>query len=113
MVIINPNSGPGAAPWWPNEDYVREISRLNRYRNVQIVGYVRATYCQRGINDVFDDIETYAKRVDSGPGGLQVEGIFVDETTNVYSSQAKEYLDQIDSKVKLVGGIGGSRLVSC
>ncbi|KAH7395272.1 Spherulation-specific family 4-domain-containing protein [Phaeosphaeria sp. MPI-PUGE-AT-0046c] len=110
LVIVNPNSGPGAAPWWPNEDYVREVPQLSRYSNVQIVGYVRATYCQRGIANVFDDIETYAKRAKSETGGLQLQGIFVDETANVYSPVVKQYLDQIDQKVKMVGGVGGNRL---
>lgn len=42
-----------------------------------------------------------------------MQGIFVDETTNIYSTDVKEYLDQIDDKVKMVDGIRGSRLASC
>jgi hypothetical protein len=112
LIIINPNSGPGAAPWWPNEDYVREIPRLNAYSNVQIVGYVRATYCKRSIDDVCEDVEAYANRSLDGVPGLEVQGIFVDETTNLYSSKVKRYLDEIDGKVKTTEGIGGERIVS-
>jgi hypothetical protein len=111
LIIINPNSGPGAAPWWPNEDYVREIQRLNAYANVQIVGYVRATYCKRFIEDVCEDIQTYANRPQNGTPDLEVQGIFVDETTNLYSSRVKRYLDQIDEKVKTTHGIGGDCVV--
>ncbi|KAF1919939.1 Spherulation-specific family 4 [Ampelomyces quisqualis] len=107
LIIINPNSGPGAAPWWPNEDYVREIPRLNAYANVQVVGYVRATYCKRSIDEVCKDVQTYADRSSIG---LEVQGIFVDETTNLYSSRAKRYLDQIDEIVKAIDGIGGERI---
>jgi hypothetical protein len=98
LVIINPNSGPGAAPWWPNEDYIREIPRLNALPNVTTLGYVRATYCKRGLEDVLEDIETYAKR-GRQEESLKVDGIFVDETVNLYSKEAKAYLDAIDEKV--------------
>jgi hypothetical protein len=111
LVIINPNSGPGTAPWWPNEDYVREIPRLNTYENVQVVGYVRATYCERPIEHVFDEIKAYADRCRDEPTGLGVQGIFLDETTNLFSPEVKQYLDQIDDKVKRINGIGGDKIV--
>jgi hypothetical protein len=112
LVIVNPNSGPGVAPWWPNEDYVREIPRLNACDNVQVVGYVRATYCQRSIDDVFQDIKTYADRPKQECfSGLEVQGIFVDETVNLYSPKAKQYLERIDVEVKANDGIGGERIV--
>jgi hypothetical protein len=111
LVIINPNSGPGAAPWWPNEDYVREIPRLNAYDNVQVVGYVKATYCKRLLEDVCDDIQVYADRGKDRSSGLQVQGIFLDETTNLYSPPVKQYLDQIDDKVRGTDGIAGEKIV--
>lgn len=110
LVIVNPNSGPGAPPWWPNEDYVREIPRLNASRNVTTVGYVRTTYCRRPVEDVVQDIEVYAKR-NNVFAGLQVHGIFVDETVNLYSKEAKHYLDRIDHTVKGSAGIHGNRIV--
>ena len=89
------------------------MPRLNAQPNVTIVGYVRATYCKRSLDDVFEDIETYAERsLESGLKGLEVQGIFVDETVNLHSEEAKRYLDQIDRKVKETMGIGGDRLVS-
>jgi hypothetical protein len=112
VVIINPNSGPGAAPWWPNEDYVREIPRLNSCANVQIVGYVRATYCKRAWDHVFEDIQAYANLpTDDNNSALEMQGIFVDETPNLYSPHTKEYLEDIDKSVKAVKGIGAPRLV--
>lgn len=112
VIIINPNSGPGAPPWWPNADYVREIPRLNSYPNAQTVGYVRTTYCQRPIEEVLEDINTYARRFNANEnGGLAMSGIFFDETTNVYSGKVKEYLDTISFHVKQTPGIIGERLV--
>jgi hypothetical protein len=69
-------------------------------------------YCERLVEDVFQDIKTYADR----PGkealkGLEVQGIFVDETVNLYSPQAKQYLRRIDDEVKASEGIGGDRIV--
>jgi hypothetical protein len=93
-------------------DYVRELPRLKTYANVHMVGYVHATYCQRQINDVFEDIQTYAAWPSNEASlGLGVEGIFIDETVNLYSAHAKEYLDGIDAKIKAVDGIGGDRIV--
>src|SRR3954452_15888951 len=88
LVIINPNSGPGAAPWWPNADYVREIPRLNALPNVKTLGYICATYCKRSLDAALDDIDTYGARgrKDARQG---VDGIFVDETVNLYSDEAK------------------------
>jgi hypothetical protein len=110
LVIVNPNSGPGAAPWWPNEDYIREIPRLNALRNVTTLGYVRVTYCKRDLEETLEDIETYAGR-GRKDDGARVDGIFVDETVNIYSKEAKLYLDAIDRKVEESIGVAGNRLV--
>ncbi|OAG20231.1 hypothetical protein CC77DRAFT_989826 [Alternaria alternata] len=104
VVIINPNSGPGAAPWWPNEDYVREIARLNALPNVTTLGYVRVAYCRRPVQDVLEDIETYRRRAREDDR-LRVEGIFVDETVNLYSEEAKKYLDAIDRRARTLIGV--------
>ncbi|KAI8942630.1 hypothetical protein NX059_000684 [Plenodomus lindquistii] len=108
VIVINPNSGPGEAPWWPNTDYVREILRLKAYRNVTLVGYVRATYCNRRISDVLEDIETYASRAVELSHALQ--GIFIDETVNLYTKAVKGYLDDIDRKVHSTKALGANPL---
>jgi hypothetical protein len=75
------------------------------------VGYVRATYCERPLSDIFEDIETYAHRsADYGEFGMR--GVFLDETVNLYSADTKQYLDAIDQKVKGTGGVGGDKIVS-
>ncbi|EDU45689.1 conserved hypothetical protein [Pyrenophora tritici-repentis Pt-1C-BFP] len=98
LVILNPNSGPGAAPWWPNADYIREIPRLNALPNVKTLGYICATYCKRSLKAALDDIEIYGAR---GRNDVcqGVDGVFVDETVNLYSHEAKNWLDSVDRKV--------------
>ncbi|KAF2709035.1 hypothetical protein K504DRAFT_433822 [Pleomassaria siparia CBS 279.74] len=109
IIIVNPNSGPGAPPWWPNADYVREIPKLSAQPNVQTLGYVATTYCKRPISEVFDDVEMYASW--SKTPGLGVGGIFFDETPNLFSEEVKMYLDAITMRVKESQGIRGQRLV--
>jgi hypothetical protein len=111
LVIINPNSGPGAAPWWSNEDYIREIPRLNALPNVTTLGYVRASYCRRPLQDVLGDIETYDRR-GREDSRYRVDGIFLDETVNLYSEEAKRYLDNVDRRARDLMGIAGRELVS-
>ncbi|CAE7175763.1 Spherulin4 domain containing protein [Pyrenophora teres f. teres] len=98
LVIFNPNSGPGAAPWWPNADYIREIPRLNALPNVKTLGYICATYCKRSLDAALDDIEIYGAR---GRNDVHqgIDGVFVDETVNLYSHEAKNWLDAVDRKV--------------
>lgn len=77
-----------------------------------LLGYVRATYCNRQLSDVMEDIETYASR-STGDAcvGLDVQGIFVDETVNLYTKEQKRYLDKIDGRVHEMDGIGGDKIV--
>jgi hypothetical protein len=113
IVILNPNSGPGAPPWWPNADYVREIPKLNAQPNVQTLGYVATDYCKRPISEVVDDVASYASWSSNlGCPGLRVDGIFFDETPNAYSNEAKSYLNDITKCVKENAGIMRDRLVS-
>lgn len=59
------------------------------------------------------DIDKYAERAGNADSlGLGVHGIFVDETMNLYSEEVKQYLDQVDWKVKKCEKIGGNKIVS-
>ncbi|CAI6332592.1 unnamed protein product [Periconia digitata] len=112
IIIVNPNSGPGSDPWWPNADYVREIPKLNAFPNVLTIGYVATTYCKRNIEHVLQDIEKYAAWAsDERFPGLGVSGIFFDETPNLHTQDVKSYLDAVSTKVKETQGILDKRLV--
>jgi len=110
---LNPYSGPGAPPWWPDPNYVREVPRLNAYQNVTTLGYVRIGYCKRPREEVLEDIRAYGRwAADETNTGLFVRGIFFDETPNDYSKPAATYLQEINHEVRIAVGVKGSRLVS-
>ena len=112
VVILNPHDGPGAADL-PDTNYAREIPRLNACANVCTVGYVRINYCKRAMAEVCRDIRTYAGWAeDYARSGLAVQGIFFDETPNLYSASVATYLDTIGQIVKEMFGILRERLVS-
>ncbi|KAF2277317.1 uncharacterized protein EI97DRAFT_395958 [Westerdykella ornata] len=108
-IIINPNSGPGSPPWWPNADYVRELTRLVTYPNVRLLGYVATGYCKRSINDVFADVDAYANW--ESTIGVRLAGVFFDETPNLWSEEVGEYLSKITERVKKSQGFGEARMV--
>ncbi|KAF2010103.1 hypothetical protein BU24DRAFT_444743 [Aaosphaeria arxii CBS 175.79] len=111
-IIVNPSSGPGAPPWWPNPDYVREVPRLNAQPNAETVGYVKIDYCRRPLADVYADIDAYAKwSTDSRYPGLGVKGIFFDETPNRFTPEVAAYLNTITQRAKETAGLAGNRLV--
>ncbi|KAF7587107.1 hypothetical protein BBP40_007713 [Aspergillus hancockii] len=111
LVIVNPNSGPGAPPL-PDANYVREIARLNSYANVDTLGYIAIRYCRKPLCEVLEEIQTYATWAhDYVSTGLGVKGIFFDETPNLYSSDAAEYLAGLQSYIKGTPGLLGKRLI--
>lgn len=113
MIVINPGSGPfngsGKEPL-PGHDYLREIPKLNVYNNVNTVGYVRVDWCKRPLDDVFDEIDTYAGWSQENPQ-LGMNGILLDETPNHYTKARFEYLDVVNRHIRTVEGISGERLV--
>lgn len=74
-----------------------------------MVGYVRAMYCTRPSSDVSADVSTYAGGASAH--GLVMQGIFLDETVNLYSPEVKRYLAGIDTAIKSTDGFGGNRTV--
>ncbi|KAF9739437.1 hypothetical protein PMIN06_001042 [Paraphaeosphaeria minitans] len=112
VVILNPNSGPGSEPWWPNADYVRDVPKLNAYTNVRTVGYVSTAYCNRPIQEVYEDVRRYASWAeDKNSRGLGLNGIFFDETPNIFTLDARDYLESITQDVKDMGTLLGDGIV--
>lgn len=111
-VVVNPNSGPGDGPT-PDENYSREIPRLNSFSNVRVVGYVSTSWTNRDLSLALRDISTYSGWAsnDAVPG-LGIQGIFLDETPSAYNIKAAMYLDKIASAIKRDTGFGLDPLVS-
>lgn len=101
-----------------------------------LVGYVRLDYCRRKLADVETDIKKYGnwarsgssfnasmlptnfdgesghQSKDYGKSGLGVQGIFFDETPNLFDEDTAAYLDAAGRIVKATEGILYDRLVS-
>lgn len=108
-IVVNPFNGPGPTPT-PDACYTSEIPRLSVYPNVRLLGYVHTTYTTRSLDLVLRDVETYADwRRSSNIPGLEVAGIFVDETPWKHDEKAVQYLAELNRSVKeSVGGFGSN-----
>ncbi|KAK4981133.1 hypothetical protein LTR28_004546 [Elasticomyces elasticus] len=104
ILVINPHNGPGATNR-PDENYTRELCKLNVYPNVRIIGYVAIGYAKRSLGLVLHDIATYAGWADS-LAALRIQGIFLDETPDLYDPDIAEYLETITSTVADTHGLG-------
>ncbi|KAJ5931030.1 hypothetical protein N7466_006523 [Penicillium verhagenii] len=111
LVIVNPNSGPGEGAL-PDDNYSREVPRLNGYPNVYTVGYIRIDYCNKPHSTTYAEIEQYASwSADYETTGLGVRGIFVDETPNHYTADRADYLRELTEFIKKTPGILADRFV--
>lgn len=89
LVIINPDSGPGAAQ---NGDY-QEQMRRNKAAGIRQIGYVHTLYQQRPIAEVKQEIDDWYRLYPD------VQGIFLDEIAIdldrlCYLSQLYNYIKQ-------------------
>ncbi|KAH7091996.1 cell surface protein [Paraphoma chrysanthemicola] len=113
LIIINPNSGPGAESL-PGHDYEREVPKLTAAPNVTTIGYVRIDYCKKPLHDACEEIDRFAGWVSdhgSDVPGLSVQGIYLDETPNHFSSGRALYLEALHKYIKTKEGLLGQRLV--
>ncbi|OQO03201.1 hypothetical protein B0A48_11456 [Cryoendolithus antarcticus] len=105
IVVINPNSGPGKPPA-PDENYARELPKLNARPNVTTVGYVRTKYCKRTIDEVYEEVKVYAGWSEADEqSGIFVQGVFMDEVPNHHSEHVENYLNDLTTKIKENTGI--------
>ncbi|RAK84446.1 hypothetical protein BO79DRAFT_240463 [Aspergillus costaricaensis CBS 115574] len=111
LVIVNPNSGPGALPC-PDANYAREVARLNACPNVYPVGYIRIDYCRKPLAAACEEIDRYASwAAEYATTGLGVGGIMVDETPNHFNAAQAEYLRALHRHIKNCSGLLRDRLV--
>ncbi|EKM59215.1 uncharacterized protein PHACADRAFT_191536 [Phanerochaete carnosa HHB-10118-sp] len=81
IIIINPNSGPGAVGSQPDSSsYQGCVPQLKSQPNVRTIGYVFTEYGSRSQSDVDADVSTYA----GWDSAYRLDGIFFDqvETTS-------------------------------
>ena len=57
-IIVNPHSGPGSEHF-PDESYIDGIVKLEKFKNMRVIGYVHVSYTARKAEDVRKDINKY------------------------------------------------------
>jgi hypothetical protein len=96
-VIINVDSGPGD-PFVTGEgrDWRRAGRALGDLPNTSLVGYVRCSRCQRPLDEVKRDVDSWASwREDQG---VDVRGIFIDEAPN--DGSCVSYLSELTRYIR-------------
>lgn len=110
-VVVNPASGPGSGAG-PDGNYTKEIPRLNSYANVRTVGYVSTDWAKRDVALALRDISIYGEwSRNASAKGIDMHGIFLDETPSQYDTASAEYYEAIASAVKSDDGLGKDPLV--
>jgi Spherulation-specific family 4 len=89
IVIINPNSGPGASK---DNVYVQKLSKLHEAGG-KIVGYVHTSYGARPMAEVKNEIDLYLSF-------YAVDGFFIDEMTDDENSEHINYYAAIYQYIK-------------
>lgn len=99
QIIVNPDSGPGcskcAAP--TDANFIDAISALNRYPNVQTLGYVRTGYTKRSYAAVTRDVSAYASWSAYKAANVSIAGIFFDEVSAAAKSRTYAYYQKISA----------------
>lgn len=106
IVVINPASGPGSSNL-PDSNWIREIKRLNSFDNVRSIGYIAIGYAKRDPDAVKNEIECYEKWAD---GGLNIQGIFVDETPSFANDYTANYVQEIEETVRESAMLGTGKI---
>jgi hypothetical protein len=114
IIVINPASGPGLTSL-PDDNYTREITKLNTFQNVRIIGYVAVQYGRKAAQTALDEISQYAAWSEHN-NGLALQGIFLDESPQIADDHNSTFLDlmaqHIKNQKRLYGGLLGE-LVFC
>lgn len=83
LVVANVDSGPGGSRKPGNEDvnYIAGVSKLNSYKNVKTIGYVRTDYARSPMNDLKANMTAWSGWSTYTASNIAVNGIFFDECT--------------------------------
>jgi len=93
LVIIDPNSGPGAQA---DPNFTNAIATL-KSKDFKVLGYVHTSYGQRDIQSVEDDINNWFSLY----GDANIDGIFLDEAST--NDQYFSYYQTLYNYIKSFG----------
>lgn len=115
LVILNPNSGPGAGLIDPN--YVNDSAQgpFIDFRNAGgvAIGYILTNWANRALAEVQSDVDLYFDSAYWRGAGVQIQGIFFDEMSNDladvgYYQTLRDYVRSQAPGVIVVGNPGTS-----
>ncbi|KFA60551.1 hypothetical protein S40285_09300 [Stachybotrys chlorohalonatus IBT 40285] len=113
LVVVNPDSGPGASPEPANADinYISGVSQLNAFANVETIGYVRTEWSTSSLDELRANVTVYSNWASYLDADLSIKGIFFDETSEDYEylSEATAIArDAFDEPITLICNFGVS-----
>jgi len=85
QIIINPDSGPGSSKY-PDSQYITAVSKLHKYSNVKMIGYVDTAYTRQKITEVQKQISLYAGWAKHTRENITLSGIFFDDVDDAASA---------------------------
>jgi Spherulation-specific family 4 len=102
QVVVAPN----LSNVYPDVNYQNAISGLNKYSNVQTLGYVPTSWANRDKTAVIGDISAYAAWSNFSAANIAVQGIFFDEAPSLPSTTTLSYMKTISTFAKSALGPG-------
>ena len=83
LVVVNPENGPGAThkPGNTDTNYITGTSKLNGYKNVKTIGYVRTNYAASPMSELKTNITAWSNWSTYTMSNIAVHGIFFDESS--------------------------------
>ncbi|KAH8592464.1 Spherulation-specific family 4-domain-containing protein [Bisporella sp. PMI_857] len=93
QIVISPH----LANIYPDSNYIYGLDSLNKFPNVQTLGYVHTSWTARNITQVKSEIDSYAAWVNYTDAAIAVDGIFFDETPSGFIGDTWAYLESITS----------------
>ncbi|KAJ5595005.1 Spherulation-specific family 4 [Penicillium hispanicum] len=100
QIIINPSSGPGGNAASLGSNLRDGIAKLNKYENVELIGYVRTSYATRNESEVDSDVATYAQWSSYRQQNLNISGIFFDEAPSDNDQTLIRYMQRVSKYAK-------------
>ncbi|KAG8164981.1 hypothetical protein KVR01_005256 [Diaporthe batatas] len=104
LVVVNPNSGPGADVL-PDANYIEALARLTAAPNVKVIGYVHCSYGKRLLDELVAEVSAYrgwthaSERREDGKA-IVVDGIFFDEVPS--STVFVQYMTSLATATKTI-----------
>jgi Spherulation-specific family 4 len=102
QVVVAPN----LSNVYPDTNYQNALSGLNKYSNVQTLGYVATSWANRDRTAVMGDVNAYAAWSNFPTANIGVSGIFFDEAPSLLSTDTLSYMNTISTYAKSALGPG-------